>query len=290
MPSPYAREELTRADQLEGRCPGRVRVFPDGRRNVTSINCRVRRAVWLAHPRCPGEEESMLEQLGPDLWVADGGIVSFFGFDYPTRMVVVRLEDGGLWLWSPIEPSPELQEAVSALGPVRHLVSPNKLHHLFLAAWQARFPEARLWGTASTAARFGKLEFAGALTDDPPPDWAGQIDQFYFDNSRFLDELIFFHCKSRTAIIADLSQPFSEAFLMQRWPLWLRWVARRIRMVEGWGYPPIELRLTFRRRAAARTKIRALIAEGPERVIVAHGEIVRSGGADYLRQAFSWLF
>ena len=45
----------------------------------------------------------MLEQLGPDLWTADGGIVSFFGFDYPTRMVVVRLADGGLWFWSPIE-------------------------------------------------------------------------------------------------------------------------------------------------------------------------------------------
>ena len=79
------------------------------------------------------------EQLGPDLWVADGGIVSFFGFDYPTRMVVVRLGDGGLWVWSPIAPSRELEDAVRALGPVRHLVSPNKLHHLFLGAWKAKF-------------------------------------------------------------------------------------------------------------------------------------------------------
>jgi hypothetical protein len=231
----------------------------------------------------------MLEQLGPDLWVADGGIVSFFGFDYPTRMVVVRLEDGGLWLWSPIEPSPELQEAVSALGPVRHLVSPNKLHHLFLAPWKAKFPEARLWGTASTLARFGELAFAGALTDDPPPDWAGQIDQYHFDNSRFLDEILFFHRKSRSAIIADLSQPFSEDFPKRRWPWWLRWIARRAGMVEGRGYPPVELRLTFRRRAQARAKVRALIDEAPERVVVAHGEIVRSGGAEYLKRAFAWL-
>ena len=231
----------------------------------------------------------LLEQLGPDLWVADGGIVSFFGFDYPTRMVVVRLEGGGLWVWSPIALSGELEDAVRALGPVRHLVSPNKLHHLFLGAWKAKFPEAKLWGPASTVARFGALGFAGTLTDDAPADWAGQIDQFYFDNSRFLDELIFFHRKSRTAIIGDLSQPFSEGFLKRHWPWWLRPIARVARMVEGWGYPPFEVRFTFRHRASARVKVRALIDEGPERVVMAHGEIVRSGGADYLRRAFSWL-
>ena len=231
----------------------------------------------------------MLEQLGPDLWVADGGIVSFFGFDYPTRMAVVRLEGGGLWLWSPIEPSSDLVEEVTALGPVRYLVSPNKLHHLFLAAWKAKFPDAKLCGTASTAARFSKMDFTGTLADDPPPDWAGQIDQYYFPNSPLLDELIFFHRKSRTAIIADLSQPFSENFLKRHWPPWLRWIARRARMVQGWGYAPMELRFTFRRRAAARAKVRALIDEAPERVMVAHGEIVRTGGAEFLRRAFSWL-
>lgn len=231
----------------------------------------------------------MLEQLGPDLWVADGGIVSFFGFDYPTRMAVVRLEDGGLWLWSPIALNPEIVAEVRALGPVRHLVSPNKLHHLFLGAWHAEFPEAKLWGTASTVARFRDLQFSGTLAETPPPDWAGQIDQYYFPNSRFLDELIFFHRKSRTAIIADLSQPFSQDFLDRHWPWWLRWIARRAGMVEGRGYGPIEIRITFRHRAAARAKMRALIEAGPERVVVAHGVLVRSGGTAFLRRAFAWL-
>lgn len=231
----------------------------------------------------------ILEELGSDFWVADGGIVSFFGFDYPTRMVVVRLKDGGLWLWSPIELGREIEQAVCALGPVQHLVSPNKLHHLYLAAWRARFPAAKMWGTASTVAKFKELDFSGTLTDRPPPDWAGQIDQYHFANSRFLDEVIFFHRKSSTAIIADLSQPFSETFLKRHWPWWLRSIARRARMVEGWGYPPLELRLSFRRRAAARAKVRALIDADPERVVVAHGEIVRSGGATFLRRAFSWL-
>jgi hypothetical protein len=204
-------------------------------------------------------------------------------------MAVVRLDDGGLWVWSPIALTPEIEAEVRALGPVRHLVSPNKLHHLFLAEWKAKFPESKLWGTAQTIARFGKLGFAGELTDVPPPDWAGQIDQYDFANSRFLEEVIFFHRKSRTAIVCDLSQPFSDRFLKEHWPWWLRWVARAVGMVEGRGYAPIEVRSTFRHRDSARAKMRALIDEGPERVVVAHGEIAWSNGANFLRSAFAWL-
>jgi len=231
----------------------------------------------------------MLESLGSDLWFADGGIVPFKGFAYPTRMVVVRLADGGLWLWSPVEKTPPLEDEVRALGPVRHIVSPNRLHYLFLKEWQAAFPDAKLWATAATVAKCDDLHFAGALADDPPPDWEGQIDQFYFTNSPFVDELIFFHRASGTAIIADLSQTFSEAFLKRHWPWWMRPIARISKMIEGWGYPPPDYRISFRRRAGARPKLRALIAKHPRHVVVAHGEIVTTEGEAFLRRAFSWL-
>jgi hypothetical protein len=231
----------------------------------------------------------MLEPLGPCLWFADGGIVSFNGFDYPTRMVVVRLASGELWLWSPIEKTAAIEEEVRALGRIRHLVSPNKLHHLFLGEWQAAFPDAETWGTAATIAKCGNLRFSEPLGDNPPAAWEGQIDQFHFSNSPFMDELIFFHRASRTAIIADLSQTFSEAFLKRHWPWWLRSIARLSKMVEGWGYPPIDYRITFRDRAKAREKIRALIEENPHHVVVAHGEVIRANGEAFLRRAFSWL-
>ena len=231
----------------------------------------------------------MLEPLGQDLWFADGGTVSFHGFAYPTRMAVVRLADGGLWLWSPVGRTAAIEEAIRRLGPVRHIVSPNKLHHLFLGEWQAAFPDARLWATADTIARCPDLDFSGTLGAEPPADWQGQIDQFLFTNSIVLDEVIFFHRASRTAIIADLSQTFSEAFLKRHWPWWMRSIARLAKMVEGVGHPPMDYRITFRHRASARPKIRALIAEHPEHVVVAHGEIVRTDSEAFLRRAFSWL-
>jgi hypothetical protein len=69
----------------------------------------------------------------------------------------------------------------------------------------------------------------------------------------------------------------------------MRPIARLSKMVEGRGYPPIDYRISFRRRATARPKMRALIDEHPEHVVVAHGEIVRTGGEAFLRRAFSWL-
>src|ERR1700758_22479 len=71
-----------------------------------------------------------LQPFGPEIWIADAPVASFYGFPYSTRMAVIRLSDGILFVWSPVALSTELRAAVDALGPVRHLVSPNALHHL----------------------------------------------------------------------------------------------------------------------------------------------------------------
>jgi hypothetical protein len=81
---------------------------------------------------------AMLTMADGDIWIADGPTVSFFGFPYPTRMVLARLHDGTLWVWSPVALDDALADEIDRLGPVGHLVSPNKLHHLFLGAWRTR--------------------------------------------------------------------------------------------------------------------------------------------------------
>jgi len=83
----------------------------------------------------------------------DTDIVDFYGFPYPMRAVVVRLPTGELWGWSPIALSEALRAAVDARGPVGHLISPNKLHHLYLGQWARAYPAARLWGPAATVRR-----------------------------------------------------------------------------------------------------------------------------------------
>ena len=42
----------------------------------------------------------MLQSFGDDIWLADGPIAGVAGFDYPTRMAIIRLSGGALFIWS----------------------------------------------------------------------------------------------------------------------------------------------------------------------------------------------
>ncbi len=144
----------------------------------------------------------MLVGFGQDLYIADGRAVPFFGFPYPTRMAVVRLATGKVWVWSPIALTKELAAAVAvaAIGPVGYIVSPNKLHHLFLPEWRDCWPGARLYAPPGLARKKKTLHFAAELSDQPEQEWVGDIDQVVFRGSLAMEEVAFFHRPSRTAI------------------------------------------------------------------------------------------
>ena len=227
----------------------------------------------------------MLTEIDRDIWIAEGPSVSFFGFPYPTRMTLVRLSDGGLWLCSPIELTDALADEVRALGPVQHLVSPNKIHHLFLGQWAQAWPEAKLWASPGLARRRRDLSFDGELGDAAEPAWENDIDQLIFRGSFAMEEVVFFHRISRSAIITDLVQKFDPATLRG----WRSLLMRLDGLVGPEGSTPREWRLTFWNRRAARESLRKALGWNPQRLIIAHGQCVRQNGREALARAFSWI-
>jgi hypothetical protein len=143
------------------------------------------RSVMNADPtdRQPTSGAPLLTPIGRDIWIVDGPAVRFFGFQYPTRMTIVRLRDGALWLCSPIALGESLAQAVATVGVPRYLIAPNKLHHLFLGDWQRRWPEARLYAAPGLRRRRPDLRFEAELGNTPEPDWADDIDQVIFGGS-----------------------------------------------------------------------------------------------------------
>ncbi len=226
-----------------------------------------------------------LQAIGEEIWIADGPVVSFYGAPYPTRMAVVRLTDGDLWVWSPVRLVPELRTEVSALGPVRHVVSPNKLHHLFLAEWCAAWPVARLYAPPGLARRRRDLSFDAELGDRPEPAWQGQIDQVVLGGSLVMDEVLFFHQRSSTCLVCDLIQRHDPA----RQTGFIGWLMRLDGLVGPDGSTPREWRATFLDRRKARAAARRALAWQPERLVIAHGEWAPSGGVDALRHGLRWL-
>jgi len=227
----------------------------------------------------------MLEDFGPSLHVADGPTVSFFGFPYPTRMAVAMLSDGCVWIWSPVALTEELASAVEAIGPVGHIVSPNKLHHLFLGEWAKRWPGARLYAPPGLARKKPDLHFDAELGDEPDPAWAADIDQVIFRGSFAMEEVAFFHRASHTAIFCDLVQRHPETELTG----WKGMLMRLDGVVGERGSTPREWRATFLRRELARTARDRALSWNAERLLVAHGECAQSGATEILTGALEWI-
>ena len=228
---------------------------------------------------------SMLEEFGSSLYLADGPTVPFFGFPYPTRMAVARLSDGTAWIWSPISLTDELASEVEAIGPVRHIVSPNKIHHLFLAAWAERWPEARMYAPPGLAKRKPEIRFYAELNDEPDLAWTRDIDQVIFRGSFAMEEVVFFHRASRTAIICDLIQRHAEENMAG----WKGKLMRLDGLVGEHGSTPREWRASFLRRAPARAAREKLLGWKPERLLIAHGECARSEATAIIEEALSWI-
>jgi hypothetical protein len=227
--------------------------------------------------------------IAENIWIVDGDNVDFHGFSYPTRSVIIRLQDGGLWVWSPIALTDGLRREIEAIGRPAHLVSPNKLHHLSLASWHAAFGDASLWGPASTIRKCRDLPFQSPLVDEPPAAWAGEIDQCRVSGSLAMDEIVFLHLPSRTAILADFSENFSPKWLLEYWAPWQRSIARLGKIVEGKGYAPLDWRLTFIGRRKLREAKTKILGWRPQKVIMAHGEWQADHGTEFLARAFEWI-
>jgi hypothetical protein len=227
----------------------------------------------------------MLKPFGTNLYIADGPTVSFFGFPYPTRMAVARLSDGDVWVWSPIALTRELADDVRSIGSVRYIVSPNKLHHLCLQEWADQWPDARLYAPPGLARKKATVHFYAELVDQPSPPWEADIDQVIFRGSFAMAEVVFFHRSSRTAIVGDLIQRFSESKISG----WQGVVMRLGGLVGEHGSTPPDWRASFVRRRPARAALQKVLEWNPERLLIAHGSCAQTGAAEIIKTALSWI-
>lgn len=227
----------------------------------------------------------MINEFGPSLYTVDGPIVSFYGFPYPTRMAVARLSDGSAWVWSPVALTDEIVDFMTSFDSVRYIVSPNKIHHLFLSQWHDQWPDALVYAPPGLAQRKPDLRFDAELGDEPDPAWADDIDQVIFHGSLAMEEVVFFHRASRTAIVCDLIQRHPEEEMTG----WKGLLMRADALVGENGSTPREWRASFLRRSKARAAREELLSWKPERLLIAHGECAQTGATEIIAKALAWI-
>lgn len=226
-----------------------------------------------------------LQPFGPEIWLADGPEADVVGFRYPTRMAVIRLETGGLLIWSPVAISEALRREVDELGVVRALIAPNSLHHLFLEAWRRAYPDARLFAAPGLSGRRADLVIDAELGDEPPIEWASSLDQVAVRGNRITTEVVFFHRRSGTVLFTDLIQQFPPGWFRG----WRALIARLDLMTEPEPTVPRKFRAAFTDRRAARAALQRILEWPADRVVMAHGVPVERAGRAFIARAFRWL-
>lgn len=228
----------------------------------------------------------MLQGFGDEIWTMDGPqIKAAAGFHYPTRMIIIRLADQSLFVWSPIALSTTTKEAVKQLGNVSYIIAPNSLHDTYLLDWHRAYPLAKIYAAPGLSAKRKDIQFEGELTDGPNPEWADQIDQVVMRGNAITQEVVFFHLKSRTVIFTDLVQQMPANFYRG----WRRIVAKLDLMIGDHPQVPRKFRIAFTKKDQARQAVEKIQTWPTEKVLMAHGTPVEQEGKAFIEKAFAWL-
>ena len=223
----------------------------------------------------------MLERFADDVFVTHRPL-RFLGVETGTRMTVIRLAHGGLFVHSPVALDAATRTAVDALGTVKAIVAPSLFHHLYIREWANAYPDASVSACPGLEAKRSDLAFDGVLGDEPRGEWEGELDQVFFRARSFENEVVFFHRKSRTVVCSDFV--FNLATHPSRFT---RFVASAL----GQRRPGVTLleRLLIRDRAGAREQVGRIVDWGAERLILGHGDTIGSNATEVIERAYRWL-
>jgi Domain of unknown function (DUF4336) len=224
-----------------------------------------------------------------NIWTVEGPEVGYqlagMTIPCPTRMTVVRLTDGTLWLHSPVAHTTDLAKALAEFGPVSALIAPNSYHYLQLGTSAALHPHASVFASADVAEKTGVSNIV-RLGSGIRATWREDLDLHLIELGKF-SETVFFHRASGTLIVTDLMQTF-EASRVRSWP------TKLVLMAGGAtgpnAKPSIEIRLAARQhRDVLRAGVQQMIDWKPKRIILSHGPCIQDDATGTIKKAFEWI-
>jgi len=177
-----------------------------------------------------------------------------------------------------------IADEIDALGAVRWIVEPNCFHHVHLDTAAARWPAAERLVPAGLAKKLKRSDLEGLRTPEALEGASnGALELLRIDGAEKMSEWVILHRPTRSLIVCDL------VFNMYRTRGWLSPVL--FRMVGAWkrcAQSRLWRSLTDDRAAAGRS-VQGLLALNFDRLIMAHGNVIDSGGADALRSGTRWM-
>ena len=207
---------------------------------------------------------------------------TLYGAELGIRMTIVRMHDDALWLHSPVRFGENLAAQIATLGTVRSIVSPSKMHRLFLPEWIAAHPQAVHYVPMGMTLHAPGGKLPTTLGQALPKEWQGQVEQLEVQGIPELNEVVFFHPVTRTLILTDLCFNIREGG---------SWTRLMFQLNGAWDrFAPTRIfQRAIQDRVAFRASIDRILRWDFDRIIVSHGEIVERDGKELFRAAFENL-
>ena len=143
----------------------------------------------------------------------------------------------GIWpdhAHSPCHITAAIALELSALGPVSHIVVPGNFHYLHATSAQSAFPDAKTWVCPGIEKKFFRSEVRWhSRRCSAPNPGSGEIDQVLVQGARIMREIAMYHRASRTLILVDLIENFTDGTpnIGGALKFWFKYVLRM------WGKP-----------------------------------------------------
>ena len=225
---------------------------------------------------------SRLTAFAEGVWL-DTEPVRHLGLRLTATMVVLRLADQSLLLYSPLPLTPERRAAVTALGPVAHLYAPNLYHHLWIGEWAAAFPSARLHAPTALAQKRRELRIDRAHDRVSEPAFAGVIEEIHIEGFRLAESVLVYR-PARTLVVADLVHNIGRPAHG-----WTKLYAKAMGFYDRVALSRMLCWAAVADRAAVRRSLDDVLAHPFDRLVMGHGAPLYQGARNALAAAYSFL-
>lgn len=166
----------------------------------------------------------------------------------------------------------------AVLKTVEALVAPSLLHHLHLADARRLAPYAALWAPPGFAEKLPELGEVNVLGRDPWPFY-DELDFEVIEGAPKRNEVAFFHRASATLYTADVVfNIHGDSGWLSKLTLRAMGVYQRFAMMKPWKH-------WVKNRGAFLESMERVLAWPFDRIVMAHGDIVETGGKELLRRA-----
>ncbi|MGD8788026.1 MAG: DUF4336 domain-containing protein [Burkholderiales bacterium] len=201
--------------------------------------------------------------------------IRFGGLDLFSRMTIVKLNNGKLWLHSPCKPDATLKSEIDRLGEVAYIIAPGNFHHLYVADIQADYPDAETFLCPGLEKKRADLRFDWILGNRPDPRWKSDFEQTLIQGTRIINEVAFLHKPTQTLILVDLLENIGDDYTHDAGLLLKFWWKAVFHM---WNHPKPapEYQMGWGDKEIVRKALERILSWEFDRIIIAHGNLIES--------------